>query len=71
MKGKVKQTKHNKDERIVKREDRFPGIGEDALTLGVERTHLWRVLTGRRTSKSLLERYERLKSEARIKETIT
>lgn len=36
---------------------RFAGIGEAAQTLGVDRTHLWRVLTGRRRSRSLLARY--------------
>ena len=36
---------------------RFPRIGEAAAALGVDRTHLWRVLTGRRPSRSLLRRY--------------
>jgi len=39
---------------------RFAGIGEAAAALGVERTHLWRVLTGQRQSRSLLARYEAL-----------
>lgn len=36
---------------------RFPRIVEAAAALGVDRTHLWRVLTGRRSSRSLLRRY--------------
>ena len=39
---------------------RFAGIGEAAQALGVDRTHLWRVLTGRRKSASLHARYEAL-----------
>ena len=37
---------------------RFPGISQAARTLGVSRTHLWYVLTGRRQSRSLLARYQ-------------
>lgn len=37
---------------------RFKGIGRDANQLGVTREHLWRVLTARRESKSLLARYK-------------
>lgn len=40
---------------------RFPGICEDATKLGVSREHLYRVLTGKRISHSLLKRYYRLK----------
>ena len=36
---------------------RFAGIGKAAAALGVERTHLWRVLTGQRQSRSLTRRY--------------
>lgn len=39
---------------------RFPRIARDAAALGVDRTHLWRVLTGRRESASLLRRYRAL-----------
>jgi hypothetical protein len=43
-----------------KRRTRFPGICTDAELLGVSREHLYRVLTGERESKSLLERYRAL-----------
>ena len=36
----------------------FPGIVEDARSLGVSRVHLFLVLTGQRTSKGLLNRYK-------------
>lgn len=36
---------------------RFPKIGLAAAALGVDRSHLWRVLTGRRRSRSLSARY--------------
>ncbi|MCL1920844.1 MAG: hypothetical protein FWG50_07170 [Kiritimatiellaeota bacterium] len=36
----------------------YPGIARHAEALGVERTHLWRVLTGRRESRSLISRYK-------------
>lgn len=39
----------------------IPGITQDARTLGVNRTHLFRVLKGERKSKSLLRRYRQLK----------
>jgi hypothetical protein len=42
---------------------KYLGIITDAATLGVERTHLWRVLSGQRQSKSLLARYRKLKAQ--------
>lgn len=39
---------------------RFPGITEAARRLGVDRSHLWRVLAGRRESASLSRRYREL-----------
>jgi hypothetical protein len=45
-----------------KRGIRFRGIVSDAIALGVERTHLYRVLTGERPSVSLMRRYRDLKS---------
>jgi hypothetical protein len=39
----------------------FPGLNEDAATLGVSRYFLWQVLKGHATSAPLLERYRRLK----------
>jgi hypothetical protein len=39
---------------------RFTRINEVAKQLGVERTHLWRVVTGRRPSRRLLARVKRL-----------
>ena len=41
----------------------FVGICADATKLGVCREHLYRVLTGERTSKSLLKRYQELKAK--------
>ena len=38
----------------------FPGIGNHADQLGVNRIHLWKVLTGRRESRSLMARYDEL-----------
>jgi len=45
-----------------KRQVRFIGICADATKLGVTREHLYRVLIGQRTSRSLLRRYRELKS---------
>jgi hypothetical protein len=45
----------------VKRGPRVRGIGADAATLGVNRSHLWEVLKGRRQSQSLRARYQALK----------
>jgi hypothetical protein len=42
---------------------KYVGITTDARTLGVERSHLWRVLIGERQSKSLLARYRALKQK--------
>lgn len=42
----------------------FPGISRDAEALGVTRTHLWLVLSGRRQSRRLMRRYKLLKEEA-------
>lgn len=44
-------------------ETRFPGIVEDAKTLGISRTHLFLVLNGERTSARLLARYQHLKGQ--------
>lgn len=41
---------------------RFPGLIADADALGVHRTHLYLVLSGQRTSASLLQRYRALKA---------
>lgn len=40
---------------------RFPGIVKDAARLGVNRIHLYLVLTGQRESRPLLRRYTELK----------
>lgn len=53
----MKTKNKNKSPRRARRV-RFAGIGEAAQALGVDRTHLWRVLTGQRQSRSLLRRYE-------------
>lgn len=42
---------------------KFKGIGRHAQMLGVRREHLWLVLTGQRTSHSLLSRYSQIKKE--------
>jgi hypothetical protein len=39
----------------------FPGLMADARALERSPGHLWRVLTGQRTGKSLLRRYQELK----------
>lgn len=41
--------------------NKYVGIVSDAATLGVDRTHLFRVLRGDRNSGSLLRRYQALK----------
>lgn len=43
---------------------RFPGIVEDAQALGVTRTHLFLVLTGKRPSARLKAAYEKLQKSA-------
>jgi len=48
--------------KTIKRRVTYRGIGADADTLGCNRVHLWKVLTGRRVSKSLMARYNELKS---------
>ena len=45
-----------------KRAKPIKGITADAVTLGVTREHLWRVLTGKRKSPGLLKRYEDLQT---------
>jgi len=40
----------------------FPGLGEDAKTLGVSRYFLWLLLKGRATSAPTLSRYRALKA---------
>lgn len=42
---------------------KFPGIKDDAAALGVDRVHLFRVLTGKRQSHSLKRRYAELKAQ--------
>jgi hypothetical protein len=44
---------------------RFRGIFRDAITLGVERSHLYRVLAGKRVSATLLKRYGELQKQKR------
>jgi hypothetical protein len=43
---------------------KYPGISADAKTLGVSRTHLFLVLTGKRKSARLMSRYLALTSAA-------
>jgi hypothetical protein len=42
---------------------KYVGIVADAAALDVDRIHLWKVLSGRRASKSLLARYRQLKQK--------
>lgn len=53
--------KKARKKKIERRKQRFPTIGSDAAELGVHRSHLYRVLTGKRCSRSLLSRYQALK----------
>jgi len=46
------------------RQVRFPGLMTAAQTLGVHRNHLYLVLSGKRTSHSLLRRYNAWKEDA-------
>jgi hypothetical protein len=55
----VSPNKSESKRRVVQ----FVGIVADATRLGVSREHLYRVLTGQRISKSLLKRYQELKSK--------
>jgi hypothetical protein len=50
-----------------KSNQRLRGIYQAAKALGVSRSHLWRVLTGRRSSASLLSRYEALRGKSKAK----
>jgi hypothetical protein len=45
---------------------KFKGIGQDAKYLGVDRTHLWRVLKKHRSS-PLLARWRALQAEKAIR----
>lgn len=52
----------NKKRRVTRRgATRFPGLLDAAKKLGVHRNHLYLVLSGRRVSHSLTERYAELK----------
>ena len=46
--------------RVKRGDTRFPGIKRHAQKLGVSRVHLFLVLTGKRTSESLRQRYNEL-----------
>ncbi len=52
--------------RHVKRQVRFKDLGRDAKALGVDPSHLWRVLAGERSSRALMARYRGLKSRKEI-----
>ena len=56
------KTETNRKQAARRGPPRFPTIGRDAALLGVSRTHLWRVLSGRRESRSLVRRYRELTS---------
>jgi hypothetical protein len=45
-----------------KRKVRFPGLMAASAALGVNRTHLYKVLSNKRSSKRLLARYKALKA---------
>jgi N-glycosylase/DNA lyase len=57
--AKMKRAKHIKQKT---RTVRYPNISRHADILGVTREHLWRVLTGRRESRSLIMRYNSIDS---------
>lgn len=48
---------------MTRRSVRFPGLMNAAHKLGCHRNHLYLVLTGKRTSHSLLRRYHQLKGQ--------
>lgn len=52
--------------KLKKTKRKFKGIVKDAKELGVERTHLYRVLSGQRVSKSLTQRYRSLKEKQKL-----
>lgn len=54
----------SRGQKFINPKTRFEGIGEDAKTLGVNRSHLYLVLTGQRSSQSLKRRYQQLKETA-------
>ena len=56
---------HASTTKSTRKRVRFYGICAAAKALEVERTHLYRVLTGERPSKSLLSRYRALKGAAK------
>ena len=57
------QATYKREARVKKtrRVVRFPGLVTDAETLGVHRNHLYLVLSGQRSSISLLQKYRELK----------
>lgn len=54
-----------KTKKARKRAPKIRGMVADAEALGVCRTHLWRVLTGQRESRSLMRRYQELQERKR------
>ena len=50
--------------RPARRGTKYPDIVRDAKALGVSRTHLYRVLEGKRESVALLIRYQAMKGQA-------
>ncbi len=55
---RLERRKHTTEQQ--RRQIRFPGIVQQALSLGVSRIHLYFVLRGDRKSPGLMRRYEAL-----------
>jgi DNA-binding phage protein len=50
--------------KVTPKARRFRGITKAARELGVDRTHLYRVLKGQRQSRALIRRYKALRAAA-------
>ena len=65
MLHEAKATRKKKRPVVRRGRTLFPGLLDDARALRVHRNHLYLVLSGRRTSHSLLARYKQLKKGLR------
>lgn len=65
MKTMTRSEQARKGRKQQARKVKFPGIVADAQALGCHRVHLFEVLTGRRTSHILKERYYEMKKGGR------
>jgi hypothetical protein len=60
---KLRQPKNKSQPKEKKRQILYPNIVINARLLGVNRSHLWRVLTGERKSPGLLRRFKILSQQ--------